>query len=152
MSNLPDGFEIDDDPARLDVASIHRYLSEESYWAAGRTRAEVEASIEGSARVVGLYRDGRQLGFARVISDGVTRAYLADVYVLPEARGRGLGVELVRAAVGDGEIPCLLHTADAHALYERFGFRRVGERLMERARGREARIAFLPGPARGDGP
>jgi GNAT superfamily N-acetyltransferase len=137
VRTFPDGFEIDDDRARLDVASIHRYLSEESYWAAGRTRAEVEASIEGSARVVGLYRESRQLGFARVISDGVTRAYLADVYVLPEARGRGLGVELVREAVEHDDLPCLLHTADAHTLYERFGFRRVGERLMERARGQE---------------
>lgn len=137
MRTLPGGFELDDDPARLDVASIHKYLSEESYWAAGRTRAQVEASIEGSARVLGLYRDGRQLGFARVISDGVTRAYLADVYVLPEARGRGLGVELVLEAVEhsfDGEVPFLLHTADAHTLYERFGFRRIDERLMERPR------------------
>ena len=135
MRALPDGFEIDDDPARLDVPAIHKYLSEESYWAAGRDRESVEASIAGSARVVGLYRDGRQLGFARVISDGVSRAYLADVFVLPEARGLGLGVELVREAVERGphrEVPFLLHTADAHALYERFSFRRVGERLMER--------------------
>jgi ribosomal protein S18 acetylase RimI-like enzyme len=132
---LEDGFELDDDPARLDLVVIHRYLSEESYWAVGRTRAAVEKSIAGSARVVGLYRDGRQLGFARVISDGVTRAYLADVFVLPEARGRRLGVELVREAVeggGHDGVPFLLHTADAHALYERFGFQRASERVMER--------------------
>jgi len=135
MRRLDDGYELDDDPARLDTTAIHRYLSEDSYWAAGRTREAVEASITGSTQTIGLYRDGRQLGFARVISDGVTRAYLADVFVLPEARGRGLGVELVREAVERGphrDVPFLLHTADAHALYERFGFRRVGERLMER--------------------
>jgi uncharacterized protein YceH (UPF0502 family)/N-acetylglutamate synthase-like GNAT family acetyltransferase len=133
---LDGGFELDDDPARLDVAAIHRYLSEESYWASGCSRERVEASIAGSTRVIGLYRDGRQLGFARVISDGVTRAYLADVFVLAEARGRGLGTELVREAVeggGHDGVPFLLHTADAHALYERFGFERVGERLMERS-------------------
>ena len=86
--------------------------------------------------MIGLYRGGRQLGFARVISDGVTRAYLADVYVLPEARGNGLGKELVREAVDLGphrEVPFVLHTADAHALYERFGFRPAGERVMERS-------------------
>ena len=136
MRALPDGFEIDDDPARLDVAGIHAYLAEESYWAAGRTREAVEASIAGSDRVIGLYRDGRQLGFARVISDGVTRAYLADVYVLPEARGLGLGKELVREAVDRGphrDVPFVLHTADAHALYELFGFRPASERVMERS-------------------
>ena len=133
---LTDGFELDDDPARLDVDLVHRYLSEESYWAAGRPRDVVEASIAGSARVLGLYApDGGQVGFARVISDGATRAYLADVFVLPEARRRGLGVELVREAVeGDGyaDIKFLLHTADAHSLYERFGFVAPSDRVMER--------------------
>ena len=85
--------------------------------------------------MVGIYLDARQVGFARVVSDGHTVAYLADVYVLPEHRGHGLGVELVREAVErdpDGVTRWLLHTADAHALYERFGFVRRGERLMER--------------------
>ena len=134
---LPDGFELDDDPERLDVEAIHRYLAEESYWAAGRSRAVVEASIAGSARVLGLYRDRRQVGFARLISDGATRAYLADVYVLAEARGRGLGAALVREAVEGGEfgaIPFVLHTLDAHGLYERFGFGAPSERVMERPR------------------
>jgi len=135
---LPDGFELDDDPQRVDVEVVHRYLSEESYWAAGRTREIVEASIAGSARVLGLYaRDGRQVGFARMISDGATRAYLADVFVLEEARGRKLGVELVREAVETGryaDIPIVLHTADAHSLYARFGFGAPSERVMERRR------------------
>jgi GNAT superfamily N-acetyltransferase len=76
-----------------------------------------------------------QVGFARVITDTVTRAYLADVFVLQEARGHGLGTELVREAVegaGHDRVPFLLHTADAHELYERFGFQRIGERVMER--------------------
>ena len=134
---LSDGYELDDDPERLDVDLIHRYLSEESYWAAGRPRDVVEASIAGSARVLGLYHDGRQVGFARMISDGATRAYLADVFVLPEARGRGLGVQLVREAVESepyADIPIVLHTLDAHALYERFGFGPPSERVMERRR------------------
>src|SRR4051812_44148955 len=122
---LQDGYELDDDPARLDVDLIHRYLSEESYWAEGRPREVVEASIAGSGRVLGLYAPGgRQVGFARMISDGATRAYLADVFVLEEARGRGLGVELVREAVDTGayaDMPIVLHTADAHSLYARFG-------------------------------
>jgi len=132
---LPDGFELDDEPARLDLDAIHRFLCDESYWAKGRSREQVAASIAGSARVIGLYRDGRLLGFARVITDGVTRAYLADVFVLAEARGHGLGTELVREAVEGGphgDVPFMLHTADAHALYERFGFLRTGEKTMER--------------------
>ena len=96
---LPGGFELDDDRARLDVDVVFRYLSGESYCAAGRTRDVVERAIEGSARVVGLYHDGEQVGFARAVSDGVAMAYLADVFVLPEWQGRGLGTELVREVV-----------------------------------------------------
>ncbi len=139
-SELPGGFELDDDPERLDVDAIHRYISEESYWGRGRSRRLVVATIEGSRRVMGLYLRGRQIGFARAVSDGVTVAYLADVYVLPDYRGRGLGVELVRAIVdGDGAPPVnwLLHTADAEGVYEKLGFRRGPLRypLMERPRG-----------------
>jgi RimJ/RimL family protein N-acetyltransferase len=132
---LPGGFELDDDPARLDVAEIHRYLSEESYWAAGRPRATVERLIREATRVVGLYLARRQVGFARTVSDGQSFAYLADVYVLPEFRGRGLGVELVREAVENSPFAdrrWLLHTADAHGLYRKMGFGPPGERLMER--------------------
>lgn len=121
---LDGALELDDDPARVDVAAVHRFLSERSYWAHGRSRARVEELIRGSARVVGLYEGGRQVGFARVVSDGAI-AYLADVYVLEHLRGRGLGLRLIQAAVDDGPFAhCrwLLHTADAHDLYRRLGF------------------------------
>jgi len=137
---LAGGFELDDDPGRLDIDAIHRFISQESYWGRGRTRERVEGTIEGSRRVIGLYLAGAQVGFARSVSDGVTVAYLADVYVLAAHRGRGLGVELVRAMVdGDGaqQVHWILHTADAEGLYERLGFRPGPLRypLMERPRG-----------------
>jgi ribosomal protein S18 acetylase RimI-like enzyme len=134
---LPGGYELDDDVDRIDLDAVHRYLSDESYWAEGRPRAVVEELVRGATRVVGLYRDDEQVGFARTFSDGHTVAYLADVYVLEEHRGRGLGVELVREAVEQspfGEARWLLHTRDAQRLYERFGFGPPGERLMERRR------------------
>jgi ribosomal protein S18 acetylase RimI-like enzyme len=133
---LADSFELDDDPARVDVDEVHRFLSEESYWAQGRPRETVERLIHEATRVVGLYGpNGRQLGFARAVSDGVAFAYLADVYVRPEARGRGLGVELVHEMVEAGPlagVKWLLHTEDAHRLYERFGFSAPSPKLMER--------------------
>ena len=122
---LADGFELDDERDRVDVEAVHRFLAEDSYWARGRPREVVERLVREAPRVVGLYQDGRQLGFARVVTDGVAIAYLADVYVLPEARGRGLGVELVREAVEGGPFAhCrwILHTADAHGLYAKLGF------------------------------
>jgi ribosomal protein S18 acetylase RimI-like enzyme len=137
--HLGNGFELDDDPARIDRSAIHRFLGLESYWASGRSRERQDAVVEGSQRVVGLYREGEQVGFARVVSDGHVHAYLADVYVLPEHRGAGFGVELVRFAVEDGpfaDCRWLLHTSDAHSLYRRFGFVEIGERVMERPPGR----------------
>jgi ribosomal protein S18 acetylase RimI-like enzyme len=123
---LPDGFVLDDDRARVDRAAVHRFLSEESYWARGRSRETVDALVDRAQRVVGLYdAEGRQAGFARTVSDGVGFAYLADVYVLPELRGRGLGLELVRESVERGPYAhCrwLLHTSDAAELYAKVGF------------------------------
>jgi GNAT superfamily N-acetyltransferase len=126
---LGDGFELDDDPQRIDVDAVHAFISGESYWGQGRSRERVERAIRGSRRVVGLYRGGEQVGFARAISDGVILAYLADVYVLSAYRGRGLGLELVRGIV-DGahadeispSVRWLLHTADAQGLYAKLGF------------------------------
>jgi GNAT superfamily N-acetyltransferase len=133
--DLGDGFELDDDRARIDRTAVHRYLSDESYWASGRPRDVQDALIEFSQRVVGLYHEARQVGFSRTVTDGHVHAYLADVYVLEEFRGRGLGVELVRFSVDESPYAgCrwLLHTADAHDLYRKFGFAEPSGRLLER--------------------
>ena len=133
---LGDGFELDDDPERIDRDAVHAYLGGESYWARGRTRERQDELIDASARVVGLYRDGRQVGFARAVDcDAAGFVYLADVYVLEDARGRGLGLELVREIVERGpfaERRWVLHTRDMHRLYAKLGFG-ANERLMERA-------------------
>jgi GNAT superfamily N-acetyltransferase len=134
---LPDGFTLDDDPARIDRAAIHRFLTE-SYWALGRERAVMDELVATATRVVGLYdSDGSQIGFARVVSDLHTVSYLADVYVLEEFRGRGLGVALVRFAVDGGSLGStfwLLRTRDMHRLYAKLGFVSPDERTMERGR------------------
>ena len=132
---LSDGYELDDDPARIDIDIVHRYISEDSYWARGRTRERQAELNRAAARVVGCYGKGRQLGYARAISDGVSLAYLADLFVLPEARGRGLGAEIVRELVEQGPLASLrwlLHTEDAHGLYEQFGFRAPTRSVLER--------------------
>jgi GNAT superfamily N-acetyltransferase len=132
---LADGIELDDDPARIDVDAVHDFLSNHAYWAEGRPRETVERTVREASRVVGLYADGRQIGFARAFTDGVAVVYLADVYVLAEFRGRGLGVELVREMVEGSswtDRKWLLHTRDAHELYRRFGFGTPSERVMER--------------------
>jgi GNAT superfamily N-acetyltransferase len=122
---LSGGFELDDDRARIDVDAVHEFISTQSYWGLGRAREQVVRAIAGSTRVLGLYRaDGRQVGFARGVSDGTSVAYLADVYVLGAHRGRGLGLELVREMVEgsfDG-VRWMLHTADAQPLYAKLGF------------------------------
>ena len=136
---LPGGYELDDDKQRIDRPAVHAYLAGESYWARGRSRADMDALIESAQRVVGLYHEGRQVGFSRTLSDGLVRSYLADVYVLEEHRGRGLGVELVRFTVDDGpfaDTGWFLHTADAHELYRRFGFEPPSDRVLERSRRR----------------
>jgi GNAT superfamily N-acetyltransferase len=133
--DLGDGYELDDDPARIDVAAVHRYLANESYWATGRPYATVERIVREADRVVGLYKDGAQVGYCRAATDGVSFVYLADVYVLEEHRGRGLGVELVREMVENGPyagVKWLLHTTNAHTLYARFGFGAPSEKMMER--------------------
>jgi predicted N-acetyltransferase YhbS len=133
---LPGGYELDDERDRVDSAAVHHFLSEESYWAAGRDRATVDDLIERAARVVGLYaEDGSQVGFSRTVDAlDVGFVYLADVYVLRGHRGKGLGIQLVRFSVEEGPYAdrrWVLHTADAHPLYARFGFG-PGERLLER--------------------
>jgi GNAT superfamily N-acetyltransferase len=132
---LGDGFEVDDDPARVDRDAVHAYLGGESYWAKGRSRERQDELIDASARVLGLYRDLDQIGFARAVDcDAAGFVYLADVYVLEEYRGRGLGLELVRELVERGPLAqrrWVLHTRDMHRLYAKLGFG-PNERLMER--------------------
>ena len=134
--DLGHGYELDDDPTRIDRDAVHRFLSGEAYWALGRSREVVDETLDSAARLVGLYHHGEQIGFVRIVSDRHTFAYVADVYVLPEHRGRGLGVELFRFAVLEGPIAGVrkwgLHTRDAHDLYRRFGFGDPDGRYMER--------------------
>jgi GNAT superfamily N-acetyltransferase len=131
------GYTISTDPARLDRALVHRWLSEDSYWATGRPRDVMDRAIDGSL-CFGLYApDGAQAGFCRAVTDYATYAWLADVFVLDEHRGRGLGVWLVRAAVEHPDLRTLrwhLMTDDAHGLYAQFGFAPspTPERLMVR--------------------
>ena len=132
--DLGEGYELDDDPGRIDREAVHAYLTS-SYWAEGRSREVQDTLIASAARVVGLYHDGHQVGFTRAISDGQVQSYLADVYVLEEHRGRGLGKELVRFSVDEGPLAktkWYLHTRDAHDLYRRFGFEEPDERALER--------------------
>jgi GNAT superfamily N-acetyltransferase len=137
--DLGDGYELDDDRDRVDIDAVHAYISQ-AYWAEGRPRAEVERLVREAQRVVGLYENGAQVGFCRAFSDGMSFAYLADVYVLEEHRGRGLGLELVREMIENGPYAStrwLLHTRDMHRLYAKLGFGEPGERLMERPPGRD---------------
>lgn len=134
---LAGGYELDDDRGRVDVDVVHRYLSEEAYWVRGRDRDTIERLVRVSTRVIGVYRGDEQVGFARVISDGTSMAWLGDVFVLEGHRGHGLGVELVREAVEHPQhrdLVWFLNTRDAHPLYARFGFEAPGDRTMVRPR------------------
>ncbi len=139
---LPDGTIISDDPARLDIAVIHAFLSEQSYWAQGRPRAMVERAI-ASSLCLGAYGPLGQLGFARAVTDRTVFAWMSDVFILPAARGKGLGRALVAALLDHPELATiirwLLVTRDAHGFYESFGFTRGQNpaRLMARLRPRE---------------
>ena len=131
-------FEISTDKSRLDLEMIHRFLSEKSYWAKNRTLEQTKTAIENSI-CFGLYEERRQIGFARVVTDKATFAYLGDVFVLDEFRGEGLGKWLMETVISHAEIQGLrrwvLATRDAHGLYEQFGFTELKfpDRWMERA-------------------
>jgi GNAT superfamily N-acetyltransferase len=122
---MNEDIEISTDPARLDIDVIHRYLSEDSYWARGIPLALVKRAVENSL-CFGAYLNRRQVGFARVITDRATFAYLADVFVLEPYRGRGYGKVLVQAIMEHPDLQglrqMLLFTRDAHSLYAPFGF------------------------------
>ncbi|WP_439594135.1 GNAT family N-acetyltransferase [Microbacterium sp.] len=120
-------YELDDDPTRVDREVVWEWLSTEAYWGRWRSRTDIEAQLDGAWRVVGAYRrdTGALVGFARAVSDGVGFAYLADVFVLAEHRGHGLGKELMRVMIDDGpgrDFRWVLFTGDAHGLYRGFGF------------------------------
>ena len=135
MADLP-GVEISTDPSRFDLDVIHGYLTR-SYWAEGISRERVARAIAG-ALCFGAFEDGRQIGFARVITDRATFAYLADVFVIEAFRGRGVATRLMESIVAHPELQdlrrWLLVTRDAHPLYAKFGFRPLEkpERHMER--------------------
>ena len=115
---------ISTEPGELDVALIHRFLSQESYWAAGISRAALERAMVHSL-CFGGYLDGAQVAFARVVTDRVTSAHLKDVFVLREYRGRGFGKALMQAVMAHPDLLAVtftLATNDAHTLYEKFGF------------------------------
>ena len=130
---------ISDDRALLDRALIHRFLSERTYWAPGVPREIVERAIDHSL-CFGVYRESAQIGFARVVTDFATFAWLADVFILEEERGKGLSKKLVAAIQAHPKLEGLrrfmLGTRDAHGLYAQFGFEPIKypERFMEIAK------------------
>lgn len=134
-----EGYELSTDPARLQPAVIHDYLTNHSYWAKNIPLEIVQRSLENSL-CFGLYHAETQVGFARVTTDRATFAYLADVFVLPEHRGRGLSKWLVETILAHPDLQgfrrWMLGTADAHGLYAEFGFTPLAapERWMEIAR------------------
>lgn len=126
-SILPEGYELSDDPDRVDVGRVHHWLSTDAYWAIGRPREKQESAIRGSLNF-GVYEvgSGEQVAYARVVTDRTTFAWLCDVYVDRSARGKGLGTALV-AAVREHLRPyglrrILLATHDAHGVYAKLGF------------------------------
>ena len=134
---LPGGLELDDERERVDVDAVYRYLSEQAYWVMGRSRETIERLVIESTRVIAAYDGDTLIGFCRVISDGSNMAWLGDVFVYPEYRGRGVGVALVREAVEFPEhrdMQWYLGTRDAHQLYAKFGFGPPNERTMTRQR------------------
>lgn len=128
-------FFISTDPGLIDHEAVERFLRR-SYWAAGRDPSVIRRSIRNSL-AFGVYKGGRQVGFARVVTDYATFAWLADVFVDEEFRGHGLGVWLVETITSHEDLRhlrrFLLATRDAHTLYSRFGFERLegSERFME---------------------
>ncbi|MHC9045258.1 GNAT family N-acetyltransferase [Microbacterium saperdae] len=120
------GYLVDDSRDRIDTDAVWAALRE-AYWAKWRSREDIETQIREAWRVIGVYDEetGAQVGFARAVSDGLGFAYLADVIVVEEHRGHGLGKRIVQAMIDDGpgaHFRWTLFTSDAHGLYEQFGF------------------------------
>lgn len=140
MVTVPDGYELDEDRSRVDREVLWDFLSTKAYWGRFRTRADVEVQLESAWRVVAAYTVEPapvMVGYARAWSDGISSAYLADVFVLEAHRGRGLASAIVDAVINTGpaaQLRWMLHTADAHPLYARFGFGPPGPDFLERPR------------------
>ena len=132
-----DEYFISTDKTKLQLPLIHKYLSEESYWAKGIPLSTVKRAIENSM-CFGIYKENEQVGFARVTTDKATFAYLADVFILPAHRGKGLSKMLMEYIITYPELQglrrWLLGTADAHGLYVKYGFTPLAkpERMMEK--------------------
>ena len=130
-------FTISTDRMRLQIEAIHRFLSEESYWAQNRTMEQTLTAIKNSLPF-GVYKGENQIGFARVVTDYATFAYLGDVYILKDFRGKGLSKWLMEVIIGHPELQdfrrWVLATRDAHTLYEKFGFHALvhPDRWMEK--------------------
>ncbi|MFD6445982.1 GNAT family N-acetyltransferase [Promicromonospora sp. NPDC060204] len=148
-------YEFSTDPARIDASRVHELVSRHTYWAKDRPREVMDAAIAGS-RPYGVYRrdTGEQVGFARVVTDGATFAWLADVIVDPDLRGQGIGKLLVAGVIAEldqigGLRRTILATADAHGLYEQFGWTPVTEeyKWMERPGSAAGAPARQPGAA-----
>jgi GNAT superfamily N-acetyltransferase len=123
-------FVISTDPARLDVERVQRFLSNEAYWAQGRTKELVERSIANSL-AFGIYKDKQQVGFCRVVTDYATFAWLCDVFVVPSFRGLGLAKWSLEVVLSHPELQgirrWLLGTKDAQELYRKYGFTELPE-------------------------
>jgi GNAT superfamily N-acetyltransferase len=128
-------YEITCDQTRFDMEGIHGFLAQ-SYWSPGIPRSVVERAIANSL-CFAIFHENKQIGFARVITDKATFAFLADVYVLPEHRGKGLSKALMKEVMEHPDLQglrrILLATRDAHTLYEKFGFKPLAapDRMME---------------------
>ncbi|HEX8092781.1 GNAT family N-acetyltransferase [Jatrophihabitans sp.] len=133
---LSGGYQLDDDPDRLDREAVIAFLTTEAYWGRWRGAEDIVRQLDSAWRCIGLYTpDGAQVGFARVVSDGVSLGYLADVYVLAAHRSKGLGLAIVREAVDSQPTwRWMLHTADAHELYAKLGFQPAPATYLERPR------------------
>ncbi len=131
-------FTISTDRNLLQLDAIHKFLTEESYWAKTRTREQTETAVKNSLPF-GVYKGENQIGFARVVTDYATFAYLGDVYILEEFRGQGLSLWLMEVIINHPDLQgfrrWILATKDAHTLYEKYGFTELKhpERWMERA-------------------
>ncbi|HTT59678.1 MAG TPA: GNAT family N-acetyltransferase [Acidimicrobiales bacterium] len=130
-------YEVDAESGRVDVEAVWQFMSHEAYWNRWRTREDILNQIANAWRLVGAYvvGSGQMVGFARASSDGVSDAYLADMYVEPAHRGRGLSRRILECMIDDGpgrDFRWMLVTSDAHGLYAKFGFASPDERVMVR--------------------